>query len=1112
MRVIAWSGFAVSFGTTYVGAQSNYAAPYTFVTLAGTAGLYGSADGTGAAARFTDPQGVAVDLIGAAYVADTFSQTIRKVTPQGVVTTLAGTPGVHGAADGTGGNAEFNYPGGIAVDFHGTVYVSDTDNATIRKISSSGVVTTLAGTPGNLGSADGTGAAAQFDAPSGIAVDSQGNLYVADTANSTIRKITPMGAVTTLAGSPGVVGEADGIGAAASFDHPYGTAVDASGNVYVADTGNNGVRKITSAGVVTTLAGGSPGATSPGYSDGTGRAARFYSPMAVAVDANGNVYVADSGNSLIREISASGVVTTLGGRVNPLSGEGVMGAQDGTGSAATFGNVDGIASDPSGNIVLADTGNGTLRTGVPAAPVAPSILIQPMGETVYPGSQVVLSVSAAGIPEPSFQWMLGGSAISGATGATLTIPNVQPANGGNYTVAVSNSAGSVTSAPAPLVEVPQVGYQTAPYASVNANSLAIDAAGNVYASIGNAIETITGGVSSIVAGNAAASGYQDGAGAAARFSGPSGIATDHQGNVYVADSGNNAVRRVTPGGIVSTLAGGLGSGAEDGKGQAAQFNNPTSVAVDFSGNVFVVDSGNDSLREIAPDGSTSTVLSASAFHFDDNHLSFGSPLVYNAVSYTIKGVAVDTAGTPYVSVSIYFGGEYYAVAALKVTGAGAFQVLFENDGAVLYFRIPPFDAASSEAIVVDKGGNVYVGINEGIMLGNEGIYSANGGNTLSEVPINAFAADARGLLYVAEPQGVFLVSPVGTLPSITTQPQGGAIGPGGTATLEVVASGAPDPAYQWQLDGTDIPGAQSATLANSAPGSYTVVVTNAAGSSTSAPALVTIGTRLTNLSSRANVGTASNIEIAGFVVAGPPQATEQVLVRGAGPALSQFGVAGVLSQPSLALFDSAGNQIASNTGWASAPDLPQLDDAVAATGAFAFASGSADAALVADLAPGAYTVQVSGVNASEGVALAEVYDVTKGFANLVNISTRAFVGTGANVEIAGIVVAGPQPLRVLARAVGPSLSQFGVSGPLLQPSLAIVDAAGNVVASNTGWSTNANAAMVASESSSVGAFPLPSQSADCALLVTLQPGEYTAVVSGVGGATGVALVEVYQTP
>ena len=225
-------------------------------------------------------------------MADAANRTIRKVTPAGGVTTLAGSPGVAGSADGTGSAATFRNPHGITVDATGNVFIAESSDHTIRKITPAGVVTTIAGSPGSSGSADGTGSAARFKFPEDIAVDSSGNLYVADTGNSAIRLVTPAGVVTTFAGSVGQCGTVDGTGAAAQFPFPRGVAVDGSGTVYVSD---NTLRKITPAGVVTTVPIGNSFMT------------------AVAVDAWGTVYVVDSDNSIILKVTPAGVVSTLAG-------------------------------------------------------------------------------------------------------------------------------------------------------------------------------------------------------------------------------------------------------------------------------------------------------------------------------------------------------------------------------------------------------------------------------------------------------------------------------------------------------------------------------------------------------------------------------------------------------------------------------------------------------------------------------------------------------------------------------------------------------------------------------------------------------------------------------
>ncbi|MDB6128368.1 MAG: hypothetical protein JWM35_2264, partial [Verrucomicrobia bacterium] len=211
--------------------QSSYVAPYSFTTESGLSS--GATDGTGSAARFFLPSDTATDSTGNIYVADTNNHTIRKITSGGVVTTMAGLAGYVGSNDGVGSAARFDYPGSVAVDAGGIVYVADTINHTIRKIAPDGTVTTLAGSAGVAGSIDGVGTAARFNQPAGVEVDAAGNVFVADTSNNMIRKITSGGVVTTLAGST-LAGSVDGTGTAASFRNPRAIGVDAAGNIYVA--------------------------------------------------------------------------------------------------------------------------------------------------------------------------------------------------------------------------------------------------------------------------------------------------------------------------------------------------------------------------------------------------------------------------------------------------------------------------------------------------------------------------------------------------------------------------------------------------------------------------------------------------------------------------------------------------------------------------------------------------------------------------------------------------------------------------------------------------------------------------------------------------------------
>jgi streptogramin lyase len=316
----------------------------------------GFQNGTGTAAMFNHPFGLTIDKNGNLYVADQGNELIREISPALVVTTFAGMPGVAGFTNGPDTSANFNKPFGVAADSLGNIYVADAGNNVIRLITPAGVVSTFAGT-GVAGSADGTDTAT-FNSPLGVATDKAGNVYVADYENDIIRKISPAGVVSTLAGKGGVPGVADGLDTAARFNLPEAVAVDASGNVYVVDNGNNAIRKITPAGQVTTLAGNG----SPGSANGTGNNASFNSPFGIALDAAGNVYVADAGNNMIRKITPSGTVTTLAGRTS-------AGAGNGTGNAAMFNTPSGLAVDAAGNVYVADENNNQIRKITPAGVV-----------------------------------------------------------------------------------------------------------------------------------------------------------------------------------------------------------------------------------------------------------------------------------------------------------------------------------------------------------------------------------------------------------------------------------------------------------------------------------------------------------------------------------------------------------------------------------------------------------------------------------------------------------------------------------------------------------------------------------------------------------------------
>jgi sugar lactone lactonase YvrE len=328
---------------------------YTFITLPNKSVPDASGLKT-AAAEPVKPNSLTVDGLGNLYFTDARHQVICRMTSTGGITVIAGKWGMPGSADGLGSEARFHNPRGIARDATGNLYVADTSNDTIRRITPDGVATTLAGMAKASGNTDGVGKAARFNYPCGLAMDASGTLYVADLYNYVIRKVTPGGLVTTFAGQVGKSAGINGPAHKAGFDSPVGLAVDNYGNVYVADMNLNSIRKITAAGRVITLAGQLT--FQPGHADGMGRAAQFFHPCGVAADEAGNIYVADSSNDLIRRIAPDGTVVTLAG----VAGQ--PGDADGAGSRARFGDPFRIAVDGTGNLYVTDLDHGVIREGI----------------------------------------------------------------------------------------------------------------------------------------------------------------------------------------------------------------------------------------------------------------------------------------------------------------------------------------------------------------------------------------------------------------------------------------------------------------------------------------------------------------------------------------------------------------------------------------------------------------------------------------------------------------------------------------------------------------------------------------------------------------------------
>ena len=637
-------------------------------TIAGQA-AYGFQDGWGTSAKFYKPQGIALDKNGALYVADWNNHRIRKVV-NGQVTTVAGS--TKGYKDGSGTGALFQFPDDVAVDGAGNLFVADSYNHRIRKIDPQGTVTTVAG--GIAGMADGLGTAAKFNRPAGIAVDTAGVLWVSDSLNHVIRRIAANGMVSTFAGS-GANGWADGPGKSASFYDPHGLEIDAGGNLYVADAGNHSVRRIDNKGFVTTLA----GLNQKGYLDGNGGLAKFDEPHDVAIGKDGLVFIADNNNHRIRkaapssklctdgqpctldgcddktgacthkalkagdpcddgskcttkekwdfagkcsgtskdcndkndcttdtcnsftgecayakevkpcddgnkctdgDLCAGGKCTAGAGTVSTWAGSGIKGNANGQGNKAQFNDPARVAAAIDGTLYVSDHAGNRIRK------------IDPKGNvTTFAGSIPGYLDGAAAQAK-----------FNGPSGIAVELSgNVYVADRNNHRIRKIDPKGNVST-----LSGSYSGFADGEKTKARffyPEDVEVDNAGNVYVadSYNNRIRKVTaqGYVTTIAGSNQS---YADGKGAKAYFHWPFALAMDNKGALIVADRNNQRIRRVDQEGNVTTLAGKGTTGAADGQGVAASFNNPESLAIDPFGQILIADRSNNRIRRMTPDG------------------------------------------------------------------------------------------------------------------------------------------------------------------------------------------------------------------------------------------------------------------------------------------------------------------------------------------------------------------------------------------------------------------------------------------------------------------------------------------------------------------------------
>ena len=617
---------------------------------------------------FDSPRGIVMNKAGYFYVTDWGNHRIYKVSPQGEVSPFVGSE--QGFADGIGSAAQFNQPDKITIDTAGNLYVTDYGNHRIRKVTPKGEVSTVAG--GDKGFADGQGRAARFDELGSITIDLEGNLYVVDLAfsnsiihaSSRIRKVTPQGEVSTLVG-PGFAelagklngiaidtagtlyatyyvgysprgrslfykisqkGEvsslSDGEGKELSVDGLGDLAIDATGNLYMTDSQNHVVSKITPKGKVSVLAGikGYKGEIYKGFADGPGNAAQFTSPFGIALDATGNLYVADTGNKSLRKVAPNGMVSTL------VSGE--KDISDRRGVYSSYPN--SIAIDNANNLYVTGAGEGRIQKISPKGDV--SIFIDGERDDKLSYDPIGIAADMKG----NIYYMKGNSHSYHILKTSSKKKRIRSLAGKGERfhigypsgIVVSNTGNIFVTDGSEILKITPQGeistfveggvlHFSSPegggmhcYSLCFPDDLTIDAMDNLYVTNEYRILKITpeGEISDFAGANTTVGEFADGIGYKARFDRPHGITIDPAGNLYVADGFNRRIRKVTPEGVVSTLAGSGEEGFIDGKGSAARFGYPYSIAIDSAGNLYVGDTRYRRIRKITPDGEVSTVV------------------------------------------------------------------------------------------------------------------------------------------------------------------------------------------------------------------------------------------------------------------------------------------------------------------------------------------------------------------------------------------------------------------------------------------------------------------------------------------------------------------------
>jgi sugar lactone lactonase YvrE len=562
-------------------------------TVAGTGQPGTTGDGGKATeAQFQEPRGIAVDAAGDIYIADAGANRIRRITPDGIINNFAGggSPADNLGDGGKATDAAVNGPRGLIADAAGNVIFADVKNHRVRRIDASGVISTIAGN-GQAGfSGDGAKATdAQLNNPTYVALDGAGNLFITDLGNNRVRKVDASGNISTVAGNGDQAVGGDGPAVSTPLGVPERIFVDAANNLYIPEQGTNRVRRVTPDGNITTVAGK---AQAPAFAGDGGKAtdASLSSPNAAFVDANKNVLILDTGNERLRQVNADGVINTVAGGV----GRSGIKANE-----AVLALPRGGVRDAAGNTYIADKGHFR-------------ILKVDAGGTVT----VIAGIGVPGYSGdggPAAQAAIGGFVDGLAVDAqgNLYIPDLD-----NQRVRRIAPDGTITT----VAGNGQKGFSgdggkatDATFAEAAFWNVAVDAQGNLYISDGGnhrVRKVDTAGIITTVAGNGTETFSGDGGKATdAGIPGPDGLFVDAAGNLYIADSTDQRIRKVDPSGVISTIAGTgeAGFSGDGGKATAAQISSPENLSADAAGNVYFADADNNRIRRIAPDGTISTI-------------------------------------------------------------------------------------------------------------------------------------------------------------------------------------------------------------------------------------------------------------------------------------------------------------------------------------------------------------------------------------------------------------------------------------------------------------------------------------------------------------------------